>query len=150
MSWSTLFGIANLAALIAWAMLILLPSRARLIPVLRFGGVGALCLLYAGLVVMALSGGFGRSDGPAPDFSTIPGVRAIFATDGGVVTGWLHYLALDLFAGVWIAEDADRRGFPRWGQASVLLVTFLAGPAGLLIWFAIRAVGQNQRGTAAL
>jgi hypothetical protein len=65
-------------------------------------------------------------------------VRAIFLSDGGVVVGWVHYLALDLFTGLWIARDADGKGFPRLWQAPVLLLTFLAGPLGLITWLALR------------
>ncbi len=49
------------------------------------------------------------------------------------MTGWTHYLALDLFAGLWIAEDSDARRINRFVQAPVLLLTFLAGPAGLFV-----------------
>ena len=59
-------------------------------------------------------------------------------SDGGVTVGWIHYLALDLFAGLWIAKDADQKGFSRLIQAPVLLLTFVAGPAGLLLWLVIR------------
>ena len=125
-------------ALIAWAALILLPRRDRLVPMLRWGVVGALCLFYTGSLLWALTVGFGE-DGPSASFTTIEGVRAIFATDGGVTVGWTHYLAFDLFVGLWIAERADERGVSRWAQAPILLVTFLAGPVGLLTWLIVSA-----------
>ena len=81
----------------------------------------------------------GAADGAAPaSFTTIEGVRAIFMSDGGVTVGWIHYLALDLFTGMWIARDADAKGFARLWQAPVLLLTFVAGPLGLLVWLVIR------------
>lgn len=132
--WPQLFGLTNAVALVAWALLIFGP-RAPLLPVVRHAGVGLLCAAYVALVATALAGGFGPPTGPAPDFTSIAGVRAIFGTDGGVVAGWTHYLALDLIAGCWIAEEADRRGFGRLVQAPVLFLTFIAGPAGLLLWF---------------
>ena len=125
-------------ALIAWAALILLPRRDRLVPMLRWGVVGALCLFYTGALLWALTVGFGEG-GPSASFTTIEGVRAIFATDGGVTVGWTHYLAFDLFVGLWIAERADERGVSRWAQAPILLVTFLAGPVGLLTWLIVSA-----------
>ena len=72
------------------------------------------------------------------DLGSIEGVRSIFASDGGVTVGWIHYLAFDLFVGLWIARDADAKGFSRLVQAPVLLATFLAGPLGLLVWLGIR------------
>jgi len=92
----------------------------------------ALFIALAGLAATPVAASLAPG-ATAPDFTTIAGIRAIFATDGGVVTGWTHYLALDLFTGLWIAEDADRRGINRFVQAPILLLTFLAGPAGLFL-----------------
>ena len=101
-----------------------------------YGGVGLLCLAYGVLLILLLTGAVGGASGA--DFTSIEGVRRIFASDAGVTVGWIHYLALDLFAGMWIARDADAKGFARIWQAPVLLLTFLAGPLGLLIWLVIR------------
>lgn len=152
LSWAAVFQIVNGVALLLWLVLIFAPRRWGTIAWLRLAGAGGLSLFYVVLVTTALTIGFGEASGPAPDFSTIAGIRAIFATDGGVVTGWTHYLALDLFTGVWIAEDADRRGIGRLVQGPVLLLTFLAGPAGLLLhlilsrllWRAIELEGEGH------
>ena len=138
MSWAALFAGINTAALVAWAVLILVPGRSRSVAAIRFGVVGALCVIYVALVATALGGGFAPRPGPAVDFTTIEGVRAIFASDGGVVAGWTHYLAFDLFVGCWIADDADRRGIGQIAQAPVLALTFVAGPAGLLLHYTLR------------
>ncbi|OYY66404.1 ABA4-like family protein [Sphingomonas sp. 28-62-11] len=137
MNWPVLFQIVNTAALVLWLVLILAPRWRGGIDQLRIAGAGGLSLFYVVLITTALTVGFGDSGGPAPDFTTIAGIRAIFATDGGVVTGWTHYLALDLFTGLWIAEDADRRGMGRVLQAPILALTFLAGPAGLFLYLAV-------------
>jgi hypothetical protein len=100
---------------------------------LRLGVAGGLATLYVGLITTALTVGFSGPKGPPPDFSSISGVRSIFATDGGTVTGWIHYLAFDLVAGLWIAVDADARRINRIIQAPILVLTFLAGPAGLFL-----------------
>lgn len=133
MSWGGLFQIVNTVALLLWLVLILAPRWTGAIGQLRIAGAGGLSLFYMVLVGTALTVRFGDAPGKAPDFSTIAGIRAIFASDGGVVTGWTHYIALDLFAGLWIAEDSDARRISRFVQAPVLLLTFLAGPAGLFL-----------------
>ena len=68
----------------------------------------------------------------------LPGLRALFMSDGGIVLGWTHYLAFDLFVGQWIARDADNKGFHRLVQLPILFVTLMAGPIGLLSWLVIR------------
>lgn len=133
MNWGGLFQIVNTVALLLWLVLILAPRWTGAISQLRLAGAGGLSLFYVVLVGTALTVGFGEPRGQVPDFSTIAGIRAIFASNGGVVTGWTHYLALDLFAGLWIAEDSDARRINRFVQAPVLLLTFLAGPAGLFL-----------------
>ncbi|OYY72465.1 abscisic acid-deficient protein Aba4 family protein [Sphingomonas sp. 28-63-12] len=144
MSWATLFSAVNAAALGLWLVLLLAPRRHGTIGWLRLLGAGGLSLFYVMLVATALTVGFGEEGGAAPDFSTIAGIRAIFASDGGVVTGWTHYLALDLFTGLWIAEDADKRQMGRVMQAPILTLTFLAGPAGLFLYLALsRAIWRT-------
>jgi hypothetical protein len=113
-------------------------------------GVGLLCLAYLLMFAATLSGWAdpGRAAGaPSPgqfEYS-IQGIRALFGSDGGIVIGWTHYLAFDLFVGLWIARDADAKGFSRWVQAPILLATFLAGPIGLLAWLALRGRGSRRR-----
>jgi len=140
MPWDTVFSGANLFAAIAWAILILLPRRDWSMRALLLGAVGLLSLLYAVLIIGFLSGGIiaGPGNGEPGNFSTIAGVQALFSSDGGLVLGWVHYLAFDLFVGLWIAREADERGVSRFIQAPILLATFLAGPLGLTIWLILR------------
>ncbi|MXP45300.1 ABA4-like family protein [Allopontixanthobacter sediminis] len=137
--WQTLFGAVNIVALIGWVFLILLPHKPLPLTAVLYLGVGLLCLVYtAGLIALMSGIADAGVGGLKADFSSIEGVRAIFASDGGVTVGWTHYLAFDLFTGLWIARDADAKGFSRIVQAPVLLATLVAGPAGLLVWLIIR------------
>jgi hypothetical protein len=141
MMWPVLFSATNLLAMACWALLILGPRGDLARTVIMYCGVGLLCLVYAvlfiGLTLGVVDGVKVAGAGQA-DFTSIAGVRNIFLSDGGVVVGWAHYLALDLFTGMWISRDADAKKFSRWWQAPVLLATFLAGPLGLLVWLVIR------------
>ena len=146
--WHTAFGIANLLAMIMWAALILLPRKPALLAAILYLGVGLLCFAYAIGLVGILTGAFDPigPEGSETSFTTIEGVRAIFASDGGVTIGWIHYLAFDLFVGLWIARDADAKGFSRIIQAPVLLLTFMAGPFGLFLWLLIREKRARANG----
>lgn len=148
MSWEAIFGAVNLLAMIAWAVLILAPRAPALLAAVLYLGVGLLCLVYAAALV-SLVGGLVDPVGPANaavDFTTIEGVRSIFASNGGVTIGWTHYLAFDLFVGLWIARDADAKGFSRWVQAPILFATFMAGPLGLLVWLVVREKRARAQG----
>ncbi|MEE4288699.1 MAG: ABA4-like family protein [Erythrobacter sp.] len=145
MDWNWIFGAVNIAALVAWVALIVLPRWPALLSGILYLGVGGLCALFAVLLVSVLSGAIPAGAGGA-DFTTIAGIRAIFASDVGVVIGWTHYLAFDLFVGLWIARDADAKFFPRWVQAPILIATFMAGPLGLIIWLLVREPRARARG----
>ncbi|WP_338240591.1 ABA4-like family protein [Aurantiacibacter hainanensis] len=146
--WDSVFGVANIWAMVCWAALIFAPRGAFVQSAIFYAGIGLLCLAYAVLLVLVISGTVDADPvggGGQASFQSIEGVRGIFMSDGGVTVGWIHYLALDLFAGLWIAKDADQKGFSRWLQGPVLLLTFVAGPAGLLLWLFIRE-GRARKG----
>ena len=138
--WSpaALFQLANTAVLPAWALLIFWPAGAPTRWLVRsYGWSGGLAALYLALLL------YGLSDWPADaSFNSLAGVRALFRSDWGLVTGWVHYLCFDLAVGVWIVNDADARGLDfgwrRWARGPALLLTFMFGPVGLLTWLGLR------------
>ncbi|MEM1052907.1 MAG: ABA4-like family protein [Pseudomonadota bacterium] len=145
MDWPLVFSAGNLLALVAWGALILLPRWSALLSAILYLGIGLLCLVYAVGLGAVLTGVLPTGDGGA-DFTSIAGVRSIFASDAGVTIGWMHYLAFDLFVGLWIARDGDAKGISRLIQAPVLLLTFLAGPAGFLVWLIMREPAARRQG----
>ncbi len=126
-----LFSLANGAALLAWVALIAGPRHPALLATLRHGVIGALSLLYAVLISVF----FFRAEGAG--FFSLPEVQAIFTLPEAALAAWVHYLAFDLFVGLWIADQADRRGLNRIVQAPVLVTTFMFGPAGYLLFQAL-------------
>ena len=60
------------------------------------------------------------------------------ADDGAAV--WTHYLVYDIVVGEWIARDAVRLGISRPVCTLALVLTFLAGPVGLLIRILVRGL----------
>jgi Domain of unknown function (DUF4281) len=141
MPWEAIFGYANLYAMICWAVLAFAPKRDVVLAPLFYAGTGLLALAYAVLIVGLLGGiidgGAGGGDG-TPDFTTLAGVQALFDTQGGATIGWIHYLAFDLFVGIWTARNADRRGINRIVQAPVLFFILIAGPLGLTLYLILR------------
>lgn len=128
MDFDRIFSASSTAAAVGWALLIFLPRWRVLVALLRYGLVGALCLLYAVLAFVY----FFRAEGGG--FGSIAEVRALFASDPVLVLGWVHYLAFDLFVGLWIAQRADAAGVSRLLQAPILLLTFMFGPVGLVVY----------------
>ena len=128
-----LFQLVNPLVLPGWALLILAPRwrwtqtiAAVALPIL-------LAVVY--LVTLALALGGGMGDG---GFNSLAGVAALFRNPLALLAGWIHYLAFDLFIGSWQVRDAARLGLSHWLVAPCLLLTFLFGPVGLLLYFALR------------
>lgn len=145
MEWGMIFSAANGFALIAWGSLIILPRWPFLLSAILYLGVGLLCLVYTVCLGAVLSGAI-PTDNVSASFTTLEGVRSIFVSDVGVTIGWIHYLAFDLFVGLWIARDADAKFISRFIQGPILLLTFVAGPAGLFLWLVAREPAARAQG----
>jgi hypothetical protein len=133
-----LFSLCGAVVLPGWLLLILLPRRrwaARLVcPVLI---PLSLALVYLWLVATT----FGRTPG---DFGSLAGVAQLFQNPWVLLAGWIHYLAFDLFVGSWEVRDAQRNGVHHLLVVPCLVLTFLFGPVGLLLYFALRG-GLKRR-----
>jgi hypothetical protein len=134
----TAFSLGGLLAMAGWAILVvaLFAPRTR-----RFGWVAAQfaipAILAVGYLLLLWDG---RGAFESGGFGSIGEVRSLFLNDDALAAGWLHYLAFDLFIGAWIARDGTARGISGLIVLPCLPLTFLFGPAGLLLYLAIRLV----------
>lgn len=131
-----LFEVTNTVALLAWIVLVALPSRrfvSHMLCALVVPGLLAAC--YAAVIGWKLMVG-----GPPPgNVMTIAGLRSVFADDWVFAAAWTHYLVFDMVVGAWIARDAVRLGIPWPLRTLALVLTFLAGPVGFLLHIVVRA-----------
>jgi hypothetical protein len=96
-----------------------------------------LATVYLVLIVVH----FAKSPG---GFGTLGQVAQLFQNPWLLLAGWIHYLAFDLFLGAWQARQAQRLGISHFLLIQCLLLTFLVGPIGLLVFWAIRSVVKRQ------
>jgi hypothetical protein len=139
----TLFNVATMAAMAGWLMLALLAPFRRA-PAVRAARWAAAILagFYTVMLVRGLLFGPGLPAGAG--FSTLAGVMLLFQAPAGVLTGWVHYLAFDLFIGAWETEDAGNNGIPHALLLPCLLLTFMAGPFGLLLFLLLKASWRRK------
>jgi hypothetical protein len=134
-----LFRTANNIALLGWIVLIVLPRwrwSARLVaPVL----IPALMAMIYGTMVVTQ---FGRGPG---GFTSLSSVALLFQNRGMLLAGWVHYLAFDLFVGSWEVRDSQRIGIVHYLVIPCLILTFLFGPVGWLLYSLIRSVATQKR-----
>ena len=150
MSWEGVFTLTNVIAFAGWLLIAAGPRGPKTMALVLYLGVGLLCFAYATMVVGLHASWFepNRLPGTPPpnllDYN-VAGLRNLFMSDGGIVLGWTHYLAFDLFIGQWIARDADNKGFSRLVQLPVLFLTLMVGPVGLLVWLIVRERRARRR-----
>ena len=66
----------------------------------------------------------------------LDGLYSMFANEILLLIFWLHFLAISLFAGAWIVRDSRKYFIPKIITIPSLLITYFAGPIGLVIyWF---------------
>ncbi len=129
-SLNDLFRLANLVVLPFWLLMLLLPRTGLTRRVMNSNLIFS--LLGAGYTTVLVQGlrqnpsGFKALSNPDLD-----GITKLFASKQSVFAGWVHFLTFDLFVGRWIYMDSLERGKP---ARLSLLLTFLAGPLGLLFY----------------
>jgi hypothetical protein len=78
---------------------------------------------------------FGRAEG---GFGSLPEVMKLFTNEWAVLAGWIHYLAFDMFVGAWEVKDSQEQGVSHVLVIPCLVLTFLLGPIGFLLYHIIR------------
>lgn len=131
-----IFTIANPLAALTWLVLIVVPRRATLIAGLVVPALFA--VLYAGLIAANWGGAEGG-------FSTLADVAALFGNRWMLLAGWVHYLCFDLLVGAWEVQDARTRGIPHLLVVPCLVLTFLFGPIGWLLYKVLAAVHSRSK-----
>jgi hypothetical protein len=133
MTAESIFQLCNTIALAGWLILILVsPLWFRTDRLL----VGLIITLFAIVYTWLIFSGFKPAD--MANFRSLEGVMSLFMDKTVVTAGWVHYLAFDLLAGVWIRKNSLYHGINQWLVLPCLLLTFMFGPMGLLLYLVIR------------
>ncbi len=134
----SLFSLAGLLAALGWILLAALPRWRWTMGIAAVFLPLALAGLYLGLVLVNL---FGAEGG----FGSLEQVARLFEDRWLLLAGWVHYLAFDLFVGAWEVRTARAEGIPHLLIVPALILTFLFGPAGFLLFIVIRAIARQAR-----
>jgi hypothetical protein len=65
-------------------------------------------------------------------------LNKIYSNESLLLVFWLHFLAVSLFVGAWIARDSERHMMPKAFSAPCILITYFTGPFGILIYWFVR------------
>jgi len=125
-------------AMTGWTLLAIAPLWKNAERIANGVVVTLLSIAYAVLVMTC----FHLSD--LATFGSLQGVRSLFANDYFLLTGWVHYLAFDLFVGCRMLRDARRERVPHLLFVLCGFFTFMLGPCGLVLYLIIRTIRTRR------
>ena len=139
MTASIVFQIVSTIVLPAWLILIFFPGRTWRNPVIY-----GFSMLMATVYIIYVIQGLGNMD--MQSFNSLKGVKSMFASDIAVLTGWVHYLVFDLLVGNWILDRSRKNEIPHLLVVPCLLLCFIFGPAGFLVYQLIHLIRLKKLG----
>ncbi len=132
MTWETAFRLVNLAVVPVWLLMILQPHWPITRTMVRWAPVP---MLLAGLYTLLVASHLDHTPG---SYNSLLEVRQMLFHKPVLLAAWTHFLAMDLFLGGWMFEEAERLHMPHVLLALCLFITFLIGPTGLVIFQLLR------------
>lgn len=134
-----IFQLSNTIALLGWLVLII--ASPFWVSFDKFL-IGIVVTIFALAYFWLLAQHFQFSE--MEKFGTLDGVMELFTSKTAVTTAWLHFLAFDLMAGIWIKKNAAVHGIKHWLLLPCFFFTFMIGPAGVLLYLLIRFIHTKQ------
>jgi hypothetical protein len=137
LTFENIYLLANWGVVPFWLLLVVLPNhqvtnffvQSVIIPLLLASGYAYLSYnIYLDGNILS---GFELYRG-------LDGLYAMFANESLLLIFWLHFLAISLFAGAWIVRDSRKFFIPKIVIIPSLILTYFAGPVGLVFYWFIR------------
>jgi hypothetical protein len=124
---------------LGWAILVvaLFDStwRKYTLPTAQFVVPAILCFLY---IWMVWEGRMGFKAHRLATFFNLRYIGELYTNLSALNASWLHFLALDLFAGGWMVRDGLALGMSPWLTFLCLPFTLMLGPVGVLLYVVLR------------
>ena len=139
MSPDSIFQTCNTIAMAGWIVLLVISPFWSGFDKFLIGIIITLfAIVYAWLIFQVFT------PGDFEKFGSLNGVMELFTDKIAVTAGWVHYLAFDLLTGIWIKKNAQKYNIHHLILIPCLLLTFMLGPIGLLLYLLIRLIKTKQ------
>ena len=134
----TLYMWINLGVLPFWFILIVFPQShlsrifvTSIFPFFILSGVYIFILYKSYLIGYDFDGNFSLYLG-------LSELSRLFEDHLYIMIFWTHFIAINLFIGGWIVKDSQKFAINKVLMAVPLIVTYLVGPLGLILYWIIR------------
>ena len=139
MSPDSVFQICSSIAMLGWIVLLLLSPFWAGVDKFLIGVIITLFAIVYGWLIFQVF-----TPGDFQKFGSLNGVMELFTNRTTVTAGWVHYLAFDLMVGIWEKKNSIKYNIPHLLIVPCLLLTFMLGPLGLLLYLLIRFIKTKQ------
>ena len=137
LSYENIYLIANWGVIPFWLLLIILPNHG----VTNFFVQSIIAPLLLGSAYAFVAYNIFLEGNILDSFELYSGLSdlySMFSNEAFLLIFWIHFLAINLFIGAWILRDSQRHMVARFFVVISLILTYFAGPVGLLIYWFIR------------
>ncbi|MFD1550785.1 DUF4281 domain-containing protein [Putridiphycobacter roseus] len=124
-----LFYVLNGFTIVGWLLIVFFPNYTGVLKISKYWIVGILSLAYLLMIPILVK----HFDGEI--FYDYSHLIALLNIKTILLACWIHYLAFDLFVGVYIVETSVKLGIKRGVYLPCLLLTLFFGPIGLLAFY---------------
>jgi len=139
MSPDSIFQTCSAIAMAGWIVLLIIsPFWSGFDKFLIAIIITLLAIVYAWLIFQVFR------PGDFEKFGSLNGVMELFTDKTAVTAGWVHYLAFDLLIGIWIKKNAQKYNIHHLILIPCLLLTFMLGPIGFLLYLLVRSIKTKQ------
>ena len=128
----------NLGVLPFWLILIFFPQSnlskyfvTSIFPFLLLSGAYVLVLYKSYINVYDFDSNFEL-------YLSISNLSTLFSNDLFLMLFWIHFISINLFVGGWIVKDSQKFMINKILVGIPLIITYLIGPLGILIYWLIR------------
>tara|TARA_B100001057_G_scaffold381882_1_gene387836 strand:+ start:249 stop:719 length:471 start_codon:yes stop_codon:yes gene_type:complete len=137
LTYENIYLLANWGVIPFWLMLIIMPSN--ILTNFLVQSIVVPLLLASAYVFVALNiFNNGNLFDSFELYRGLDGLYSMFSDEAFLLIFWLHFLAVSLFLGSWIARDSQKYMVTRFFVIISLILTYFTGPLGLLIYWFIR------------
>jgi len=128
----------NLGVLPFWLVLIMFPqSQICRVFITSIFPIFILSLAYGYLLYLFFNEGYDFL-GNFELYLGLDSISNLFSEQSFLILFWVHFLSINLFCGGWMVKDSQKFGINKFLMSLPLLITYLIGPIGLILYWFIR------------
>jgi len=137
LTFENIYLFANWGVIPFWLLLILMPNHG----ITKFFSHSIVAPLLLALAYVFIARQIILEGNVLEGFKLYLGLDAldeIYSNESLKLIFWLHFLAINLFVGSWIARDTQKYMVPKILSIPCITITYFTGPLGIVIYWFVR------------